>query len=362
MKSKPTVIFAAAVTAALTICLHQGLGAFELFPRPEGQYTVKRGDSLYGIAGLYYSNPALWPFLWNQNPSVYFKKGAVDPQFQGLPVGSKINLYQNPFPFQAMSHSYLAPTGIPEEARFLISKTPHTGIPYDKKYFRFKLTKRPTRLWGYIVASPEMNKVHYLEKDMVYVSFRPSKKQCILVGDRFGIYRERGPLTHPVNKEKQVGILAEVVGELEIISTGNQLTTAIILESYVEIKKGDKICLFTPRKREIVPTKTHRMLTGTILKAAGRETFYSDVNSFENDIVFINRGECHGMKEGLLMNIYRPANPVSDPYNIGRRHPVPDKYIGEGMILKPFNKNSTMLITKSREEVLPGYIIKSVSD
>jgi hypothetical protein len=32
------------------------------------------------------------------------------------------------------------------------------------------------------------------------------------------------------------------------------------------------------------------------------------------------------------------------------------------MVLKAFEKNSTVLITRSREEVWPGQIIKTVSD
>ena len=150
------------------------------------------------------------------------------------------------------------------------------GIPYDKKVFRYRLSNRPIQLWGYVVSSPEVNKVHFLERDLVYIRFRPSKKQAILVGDRFGIYRDKGPVTHPINPNKPIGWVSEVVGEVEITSTGHELATAIILDSYQEITKGDKICLFVPRGRELVPTKTHRMLTGTILYSASRtETFYT---------------------------------------------------------------------------------------
>jgi hypothetical protein len=67
------------------------------------------------------------------------------------------------------------------------------------------------------------------------------------------------------------------------------------------------------------------------------------------------------MKEGVLLNIYRPTQPTPDPYT-WRRVSIPDRYLGEGMVLKAFSKNSTVLITRSREEILPGDIIKSVSD
>lgn len=348
---------------ALSLTLGYSAQAFEIFPRPEDQYTVQRGDTLYGLSESFYGNSALWPFLWNQNPAIHIREGSAAPETQTLVPGTKVNLFHKRYPYGAMNQTYHQPTGVPEEVKFVIRKVPLEGIPYDKKYFRYKLSPRPIQLWGYIVTSPDENKSWYLERDLVYIRFRPSKKQAILVGDRFGVYRDTGPVTHPINAERNIGWLTQLVGEIEVISTGHDLVTAIILESYMELAKGDKICLFTPRDRQIVPSKTHRLLTGTILTLARHETCSLMVpGGLENDVVFIDRGECDGMKEGMLLSIYRPALPVEDPYFPNRRVITPDAFVGEGMVLKAFEKNSTVLITRSREEVWPGQIIKTVSD
>ncbi|MFC1835659.1 LysM peptidoglycan-binding domain-containing protein [Thermodesulfobacteriota bacterium] len=343
------------------VWLQQTVQAFEIFPRPLGQYTVRRGDTLYGIAGTYYTNPELWPFLLNQNPFVEMPRSVDYPENEELTPGTKLNVFNIPFPYTAMNQDYNAPTGLPLETRFLIRSTPYKGVPYGKQYFKYRLNNRPLRVYGYLVASPEVDKQHFLERDLVYIRFRPSKRQSVLVGDRFGIYRERGPISHPVNPDTNIGFVAEIVGEVEIVSTNHKLATAMILESYVEIKRGDKICLFTPRQKEIVPSKTHKMLVGTILTSVTRHTKYRDVHNLENDIVFLDRGKCDGLRDGMLFNIYRPTRPVPDPY-FYRFISTPDKYLGEGMILKAFDKRATMIITRSREEVLPGDIVKSVSD
>jgi len=368
MITRPRFLVMAATIGAFLFCIHPGAPAFELFPRPQQpqgmhQYTVQRGDTLEGIAGQYYQNRELWNFLWNQNPSIRIAPGSPSPETEPLVPGTVVDIYHRRYPFTVMNEGYRAPTGLPDEVRFMVTKFPFKGVPYDRKYFKYRLGMRPTQVWGYIVAAPDAVKVHYLERDLVYIRFRPSKRQCILVGDRFGIYRERGPLRHPLNPERSIGHFAEVVGEVEVTSTGHELATAIILDSYVEIARGDKICLFVPRQKEIVPTKTHRMLTGTIVRAASRnaDVFYSDPGSLENDIVFIDRGEADGMTEGMLLNIYRPSRPVQDPFFL-RRVSTPDRHVGEAMVLKPFHKNSTVIITKSREEVFPGDVIKSVSD
>ncbi len=361
MLRKTLLLASLMLTATAFPALQKGIHAFELFPRPNDQYTVQRGDTLYGISGYFYSNTALWPFLWNQNPQIKIKGSSGAPEKEPLQPGTRVNLFHKRNAATIVNEAYHPPTGLPEELRFMASKVPAQGLPYDKKFFRYKLSARPISVWGYIVSSPEVNKWHYLERDLVYIRFRPSKKQAILVGDRLGIYRERGPLNHPLNAERPVGVLSEIVGEVEIVSTGNELATAIILDSYVEISRGDKICLFVPRGREIVPSKTHRMLVGTVLNSASRHQFYTDTNNLENDVLFIDRGECDGMVEGMLVNIYRPTTLVQDPYNM-RNIPVPDAYVGEGMILKAFEKNSTLLVTRQREEILPGYVMRSVSD
>jgi len=354
----------AALVPALILCLQHTARAFEIFPRPEAQYTVQRGDTLYGISGFYYSNSALWPFLWNQNPSIAIKNSAGAPEKQPLTPGTRIDLYAHRTDTRMVSDPYAPPTGISDDVRFLVTRIPRKGIPYEKWYFRYKLSMRPTQLWGYVVGSPDPFKNQFLERDLLYVRFRPSKKQVVMVGDRFGVYRERGPLKHPLNSDRKIGYLTEIVGEIEITNIGHDLVTGIILESYVELAVGDKVSLYAPREREIVPTKIHRMLTGTILISATRfvDSSIQDSLNLEKDILFIDRGECDGMKEGQLINIYRPSQPIPDPYFRSRWLDTPDRYIGEAMVLKAYEKNSTILITKSREEVIPGDIIKSVSD
>jgi len=349
------------LSLALCLSINPAAWAFEIFPRPLGEYVTHLGDSFSKIAQKYYSDSRLGKLLWSQNPWVVPARNSPNMRDSELFQGTKVFLYDTKHPRGAADEPYNPPTGLPDDVRYLINKVPLEGIPYDKQYFRYRLSKEPTVPWGYIVSGVERNKERFLERDLVYVRFRPSKKQVILVGDRFGIYRDRGPLYHPVNVEREIGYLTVVVGEVEITSTGHDLITGIVLESFVEIERCDKVCFYVPRLRQLVPTKTHKLFTGTILVSAGREANASTAINLENDIVFVDRGECDGVRDGTLVNVYRPSEPVMDPY-FPRWVAPPDAYLGEGIVLKAFEKNSSLLITRSREEIVPGDIIKSVSD
>ena len=79
MSSKKRYSIVSALVALLLYGFLNSATAFELFPRPLDQYTVKRGDTLFGISGYYYANPSSWPFLWNQNPQIMVKGGSGAP-------------------------------------------------------------------------------------------------------------------------------------------------------------------------------------------------------------------------------------------------------------------------------------------
>ena len=44
--------------------------AVELNPDVPETYVVKKGDTLWGISGMYLQKPWLWPQLWDANPQI----------------------------------------------------------------------------------------------------------------------------------------------------------------------------------------------------------------------------------------------------------------------------------------------------
>ncbi len=66
-------------TRSLTVCLlllsllFSGwlqAAAVELNENVPETYIVKKGDTLWGISGMYLEQPWLWPELWDVNPQI----------------------------------------------------------------------------------------------------------------------------------------------------------------------------------------------------------------------------------------------------------------------------------------------------
>lgn len=52
------------------LCFSAGLRALDLRDGAPETYVVKRGDTLWGISGMYLEKPWLWPELWDVNPQI----------------------------------------------------------------------------------------------------------------------------------------------------------------------------------------------------------------------------------------------------------------------------------------------------
>ena len=66
------------ITRSLSICLMLATllfsgwlyAAVELNDNVPETYIVKKGDTLWGISGMYLKKPWLWPQLWDANPQI----------------------------------------------------------------------------------------------------------------------------------------------------------------------------------------------------------------------------------------------------------------------------------------------------
>ena len=67
MKIKPISVCVLLLSVLFSTWLY---GAVELNEKAPQTYTVKKGDTLWDIPGMYLSQPWLWPELWDVNPQI----------------------------------------------------------------------------------------------------------------------------------------------------------------------------------------------------------------------------------------------------------------------------------------------------
>ncbi|HEV2333383.1 MAG TPA: LysM domain-containing protein, partial [Gammaproteobacteria bacterium] len=60
----------AAVTAAPTTSAAPAPAPVEMQPEAPLRYTVKKGDTLWGISSMYLKSPWRWPDIWYANPDI----------------------------------------------------------------------------------------------------------------------------------------------------------------------------------------------------------------------------------------------------------------------------------------------------
>jgi hypothetical protein len=85
------------------------------------------------------------------------------------------------------------------------------------------------------------------EGDIVYLAFKTSEP--ILIGNKYTIFRASEMIRHPVT-DKKIGRKYNITGNVQIIDRYSNFFTAMIIEAFEAIYKGDMIQPYSKEKME----------------------------------------------------------------------------------------------------------------
>jgi len=338
-----------------------GVPLSELAPNAPERYTVKRGDTLWDISGLYLKRPWRWPELWGmnlqqiRNPHLIFPGQVLE--LVRLGDRAMLRLTDGEPPTVKLS------------PRIRVEKLNDGGIPAlppgaiepflsEVSVVDAQTHERAPR----IVAAPEQ-RVLLARGDRAYArgQYGPSEA---LSGDALqaqpdrprllAIYRNATPLKDPETDEV-LGYEAQSVGRAELVrgerladdADGRQTivpATLDIVQAREEVRIGDRLLPQSGREvRQYVPHAPTEAVRGQIVKVHGDAVHFAG----QNQVVVLNRGKGAGLEPGHVLAVLKDRNRVTDKTDAAR----PD-------MLLPGERNGLMMVFRVDERVSYALVLQ----
>ena len=342
------------------------------------KYTVKRGDTLWGIASKFLKDPWYWPEIWQRNPQVQ------NPHLI-FPGDILTLIYVDGVPQIQVSRPVVTETADGKEETVVRTETMDTtrsGLKVVKLSPGIRRTSRdeqipsiPSDAIRQFIARPRVVTLDTIEKapyivasdeahlilgtdNRVYIRGEIDKERA-----RYSVYHRGSELRDPVTNNI-LGYEILYSGEVRIDVYGNP-ATGILTEGTREILIGD--FLMNTDTSEITHLYYPKLPTQDVdAQVISLFDAISGVASYQ--MVVINRGQDDGMEIGHILATYYRGGEALDKYMARKtvergkeKHltvTLPDERSGLMMLFRVFDKVSYGLILESSRTIRKFDVVK----
>ena len=318
------------------------------------QYTVQKGDTLWGISSMFLEDPWYWPEIWQknqqvQNPHLIFPGDVltlvyVDGQPQMLLNETKHKEVQQASESDGLPVKKLGPSIRTSSLEASIPSIPGDAI----RQFLTKprvVSKEQLDDAPYIVGS-EFGNLILGSGDRVYIRGEIDKERV-----RFSVFRPGKALRDPETDEI-LGYEAIYTGEVHVTAYDDPASGDLTFTER-EILIGDRLLPEDRSKLEnlFFPHVPDRGVNAQIMELNEALT---GVAQFQ--VVTINKGERDGMEVGHLLSTFTNGDTVRDRHNkrSSKQVKLPNERSGLVMIFKTFDQVS-YAITLESTRVIRNY-------
>jgi hypothetical protein len=360
LAATPSVTLAFPITPAERSTAQQvaskGVPLSELAENAPDTYTVKRGDTLWHISGMFLKSPWRWPELWGMNLEQIHNPHLIYPgqllvleKIDGMArlklgstvggVGDTVKLSPS---IRSESSESAAVASIPMN---LISPFLTDAMIFDAN----QMATAPR-----IVAVQE-NRMLLQRGDSAYVSGDLGNTRS------WQIFRAPKALVDPDTKEV-LGYEARYVGSADRKQDGESRpgaqtgglpvpTTFTITSNKEDVAIGDRLAPATVRDfAPFVPHSPATPVNGKIV------SLYGDaLSAGSNQIVALNRGARDGLERGTVLALWHEGAVTHDKsVQHGEVIKLPDERIGVVFVFRVFDRMAYGLVLQTTEPTLPG--------
>ncbi|MBS3998084.1 MAG: LysM peptidoglycan-binding domain-containing protein [Hydrogenophaga sp.] len=355
-----------------------GIPLSELAPNAPDSHTVRRGDSLWAIAGLFLKSPWRWPELWGMNLEdirnphriypgqvLYLDQsdgrarlstrapgtGASEADLPTVKVSPRTRVESladsaiPPISLQAVE-AFLAEPLIVDEATF--SRAPRIVATQETRV----LLSRGDRAYArgqYSTGAPGTP-----------LTETPGQSR------EYRVFRNAVPLKDPTSGDV-LGYEAQFVGKAllergesrrEVVDSAGKTrvellpATIDIVVAKEEMRVGDRLLPEPPRELpNFVPRAPGTPQSGQIVSVYGNAVTFAA----QNQVVAINRGSAHGLERGHVLALQKEGQLVTDKTDSARPQlMLPSERNGLMLVFRTFDKLSYALVLQITDGVKVG--------
>lgn len=313
-------------------------------------YTIKKGDTLWGISARYLKDPYYWPNLWANNPEL------PNPHF--IYPGQQVKIYDGrieivpapkaatPEPPKAEAEQALPPAAAVAEGQGGEEIT--VKVLGDDEGF---LSSKELFGSGTVLDTTD-NRMLITRGDTVYLQMNDAATAT--PGTVLSLFHQGEAIKHPVTGET-IGYRITNLGTLRVTSLSAQIATGVVTSALQEIQRGARVRPYQEPLRDVTLRKTDRDLHGYLVAAAGDQ-----ISLGQFDVVYLDLGKADGLEQGNVVTISRPRKATALTME-KKRLQVPEVLVGDAVVLHTEATTATALILKSAGPIFRGDRVSTMS-